>query len=205
MDYKKIFDEEFKIIVIAEYLYKVIPHLFSFAVVIVFVLFLRVSVNPTLSMYPTIKTGSYEIALKDNYEIKRGDILTFKGPEGINFVLAKRLIGLPGETIEFIDSKVYINGDYYSDPFKSNDSWDPNMTFKLSDDEYFFMGDNRNNSIDSRCFGPIRKDAINGKVVLIITPWSIFEKVIPDFESKVISFKEKVPILMWMKMVNPFK
>ncbi len=101
----------------------------------------------------------------------RGDIVVFTPPNAPadDPPLIKRLIGLPGETIEFRDTNVYINGirleePYLNEPCRMGSC--PNKTWTLGADEYFFMGDNRNHSHDSRAFGPIQHDAIMGQAIL---------------------------------------
>jgi signal peptidase I len=101
----------------------------------------------------------------------RGDIVVFTPPNvpADDPPLIKRLIGLPGETIEFRDTSVYVNGvkleeAYINEPCRVSSC--PNKTLTLGADEYFFMGDNRNHSHDSRAFGPIKHDAIMGRAII---------------------------------------
>ena len=99
-------------------------------------------------------------------------------------MLIKRVIGLPGETIEVKAGKLYINGEEMDDPLA-----EITYDFKLSDlgyttipeDTYFVMGDNRNNSIDSRKLGPISKDKIEGTLGFRLIP---FKKVEDKYNKK---------------------
>jgi signal peptidase I len=108
-------------------------------------------------------------------EIKRGMIVTFKSPPEIEKEYVKRVIGLPGETIKIVDKKVYIDGkllvEHYT-YFKDNeilDSYRDNFPeYKIPSHQYFCMGDNRDNSFDSRFWGPVPRDLIIGK------PWRIY-------------------------------
>lgn len=125
------------------------------------------------SMYPTMENGNLlvvsKIADKDKYE--RGDIIVFK--ENGN-KLIKRLIGLPGETIQIINNDIYINGNKIKDyvDVEMEDYGILNNKIELKDNEFFFMGDNRNNSSDCRVFGPIKKENIIGKIVVSLIPFN---------------------------------
>ena len=132
---------------------------------------------PTPSMSPTLLVGDKVIVNKLEYkfkEVKRGDIVAIYSPlEKKNLV--KRVIGLEGEEISFnIDGQVFINGDEILEPYLPEGfivSYE-NKSYKIGDNEYFVMGDNRNNSADSRVFGPISTDNIFGKVIFIYGPVS---------------------------------
>jgi signal peptidase I len=106
---------------------------------------------------------------------KRFDVIVFKNPrEGRTFI--KRVIGLPGEEIMIKNRKVYINGEplddryaYYSDSYlRPYDNWQSPLI--IPKDHYFVMGDNRNNSSDSRSWGFLPKDLIKGKALFIYWP-----------------------------------
>ena len=87
----------------------------------------------------------------------------------------KRVIGLPGETLEIKDSTVYINGQPLEEDYLPADlrfmDFGP---ITIPDDSYFMLGDNRNNSQDSRIWGTLSKDHIIGKAVLIFWPLNRF-------------------------------
>lgn len=126
---------------------------------------------PSGSMEPTIMTGDNLIINKIGAyyrEPTRGEIVIFK--EG-GEQLVKRLIGMPGDTIELIDGKVYINstlleeGQYLADTVVTLPLYDPRyepveFPYEVPQDSYFFMGDNRGHSLDSRVFGSIKKSAV---------------------------------------------
>ncbi len=110
---------------------------------------------PTGSMEPTIMTGDRVIGFRPAYWFKspeRGDIIIFRYPDDETQLYVKRVIGMPGESLEIREGKIYLNGD--TEPFVVENS-DPAATgnfgpFQVPPGHYFVMGDNRNNSWDSR-------------------------------------------------------
>ena len=127
---------------------------------------------PSGSMENTIMTGDRLFGFRLSYlmeDPKRGDIVIFKYPdnESINYI--KRIIGLPGETVTIKDSKVYINNS--ATPLKEDylkEEWViAGMQFQVPDDCYFMMGDNRNNSKDSRYWNNtyVERDKILAKAI----------------------------------------
>lgn len=131
------------------------------------------------SMEPKLQDGNQVILDKITYRFqkpKRFEIVVFPGPEGEKQFYVKRIIGLPGETVEITRGKVYINGqeisvDYAKDHITPNG--DLTKAVVLGKDEYFVMGDNRNNSRDSRYLevGPVKRSEIIGRVIFRIYPW----------------------------------
>ena len=115
--------------------------------------------------------------------IKRGDILVFKYPEDPERDFIKRVIGLPGEVVELKDKKVYINGTALDEPYvhflfpfdpSSPDAGEGGVDLRRSygpatvpEGEYFMMGDNRDNSQDSRYWGFLRRDYVKGKALFV--------------------------------------
>ncbi|MBQ7707620.1 MAG: signal peptidase I [Lachnospiraceae bacterium] len=140
------------------------------------------------SMNPTLHDGDNLWVDKLSYTFgdpKRFDIIIFNpnGNEKITYV--KRIIGLPGETVSMdLDGKIYINGQLLNENYALDEPFLPssigilsgNNEIVLGDDEYFVLGDNRNNSMDSRRSDPgnVKRDYIIGKVVLRIYPFSKF-------------------------------
>jgi signal peptidase I len=118
--------------------------------------------------------------------IKRRDIIVFKYPEDPERDFIKRVIGLPGETVEVREKKVYINGTALDEPYvhflapptapselHEVTSFDVRERFgpvTVPAEQYFMMGDNRDNSADSRYWGFLRRDYIKGKALVIY--WS---------------------------------
>lgn len=89
--------------------------------------------------------------------------------------LIKRVIGLPGETIEIRDNTVFIDGVALEESYleeATRTRWDNREPMLIGEDEYFVMGDNRTRSLDSRRFGPVSREEIVGKAFVIIWPAS---------------------------------
>lgn len=135
------------------------------------------------SMDTTLSDGEVMILNKIVYkknDIKRFDIVVIN--EGDKKII-KRVIGLPGETIEYKDNKLYINGNVTNDPYPSTKTDDFSITeighTKIPGDSYFVMGDNRANSLDSRYseVGVIKKSMIMGRAKLVIWPLNKFGTV----------------------------
>ncbi len=123
-------------------------------------------------------------------EPQRGDIIVFRAPRSADLeslaqhkpqqenVLIKRLIGLPGDTIEIKDNAVWRNGQKLNEPYIKGPMADPppnaiygvGKPLKLGPDELFVMGDNRNDSNDSRFWGPLKRDRVIGKAEVIFWP-----------------------------------
>ncbi len=119
-------------------------------------------------------------------EIRRGDILVFKHPDEPERDLIKRVIGLPGETLEMRAKQIYINGQkldepyvhFLSPPSESTGASQPDLRERygpvtLPPGQYFMMGDNRDNSEDSRYWGYLPRENVKGKALLIY--WSYDE------------------------------
>ncbi|MFR1710223.1 MAG: signal peptidase I [Clostridium sp.] len=142
-------------------------------------IFFNVNV-PTKSMYPTITPGDriFSLRMHKPSSIERGDVLVFHSEE-LNKDLIKRVIGLPGETVEIqSDGSVYINGEYLKEDYVSSSS-DITGSFNIPPNCYLFLGDNRGNSIDARLWeNPyIPFDQIQGEGKFIIFPFSRFGKL----------------------------
>ncbi len=115
-------------------------------------------------MYPTLKDKQIVLMKKYNLNLKQNDIVVIKKNKN---VIIKRLIGLPNDSI-VLDEYVYINGNKYDDEVIENYG-DMPREIELKYNEYYVLGDNKNNSIDSRFneIGIISRDEIVGKIILI--------------------------------------
>ena len=143
------------------------------------------AVIPSASMEPTIMTGDHIFGNRLAYKFgspERYDIIIFRYPDDESQLFIKRIIGMPGDTVEFRDGDVYINNSEIplNDEFCSVQDmteFDPNRTtltnpFTVPEDSYFVMGDNRLNSRDSRYWkNPfVKRDKILGEAVFRYWP-----------------------------------
>ena len=134
------------------------------------------------SMEPTFQSGDYLIADQLTYDFKtpaRGDVVIMRYPEDPAIYFIKRIIGLPGETVELSGTKVIIHPAGGGVPFTLDESFiaptrieNQNASYTLGADEYFVMGDNRVDSSDSRSWGPLPRHDIVGHVVLRLYPFT---------------------------------
>lgn len=144
---------------------------------------------PSASMVPTLENGDRVVVNRLSYqfgEIERGQVVVFAKPpgsEGENDLI-KRVIGLPGETVRFVDEQVYIDGLRVDEPYLAEqNSTRPRLTIpgcaqevptadlcEVPPGHVFVMGDNRVGSQDSRVFGPIEIDSIVGRAFIRVWP-----------------------------------
>jgi signal peptidase I len=132
------------------------------------------SVVLSISMQPNLVEGQRLLISRVSYMFnkpQRGEIVVFEPNDYTpdEDRLIKRLIGLPSEMIEFRNQSVYINNTELIEPYLNEpclNVYCPDKSWTLGADEYFFMGDNRNHSKDSRSFGAIKRKQIVGRAVL---------------------------------------
>ena len=130
---------------------------------------------PTSSMEKTIMTDDRVIGLRlayKNNDPERGDIIIFKNPDNEDILYIKRVIGMPGETVEIHDGGVYIDGTLLDEPYLATVTEGEFGPYEVPEDHYFMMGDNRNNSADSRYWKNtyLAREKIVGKAVMRYWP-----------------------------------
>ncbi len=135
---------------------------------------------PSSSMEKTIMTNDRVIGLRlayNNNDPERGDIIIFKFPDDEDILYIKRIIGMPGETVEIHDSTVYIDGEPLAEPYLSVVTEGTYGPYVVPEGHYFMLGDNRNNSADSRYWKNtfLSRDKIVGKAVCRY--WPKFKKL----------------------------
>ncbi len=143
------------------------------AVIISFIIlcFVRLTVVNGQSMEPSLYGNEKLLLNVTAYTFsnpERGDIIVAT-PDELDIEIIKRIIGLPGETIEIRNNIIYIDGEALEEPYIKEAMITADIPeFTLGENEYFICGDNRNNSLDSRSeiLGPITRDEIFGKIIL---------------------------------------
>ena len=154
-----------------------------------------------LSMFATLDDNDYLIANKIDYRLhapQRGDIIILRPPNNNSTDFIKRVIALPGERLLIRDGVVYINGHRLIEPYLPEawvvfNNWPATGSSNgtvIPPNQYFVMGDNRNKSQDSRYFGPIGRDRIDGRAWFRIWPLDHFGDIysqVPQLESGSIS------------------
>ena len=161
---------------IKEFLKDALKYIIAIVVILIVAIYV-VSFQEVIgpSMNNTLKSGDITVVNKLVFRlrnIKRNEIVSLKKDDKI---MVKRIIGLPGEHIEYKDNILYVDGKKISDSRSSS-----TKDFKLESigyetipkDMYLVLGDNRTNSSDSREFGLVKKDEIIGKIVMRVYPFS---------------------------------
>ncbi len=129
------------------------------------------------SMEPNLHNGEYVLIDKISYVLhppERGDVVVFTPPNNERDYI-KRVIGLPGDTVEVKGGQVYVNGVALDEPYLKNLIHSDMPALVVEEGRYFVMGDNRNNSSDSRAFGTITPQSMVGRAWLVYWPpsdWS---------------------------------
>lgn len=155
---------------------KFLKGLIPYIILIVFVLlFKRFVMSPIRvngdSMYPTLTDGDIMILDNIGYKFKkinRNDIVVINIK---NEYIIKRVIGLPGETITYKDHALYVNDEIVEDSFAVTTD---DFSVVVPDGEYYVLGDNRINSMDSRFFGSFSDEEIRGKADFVVFPFTRF-------------------------------
>lgn len=129
------------------------------------------------SMEPNLHNGEYVLIDKVSYLLhapERGDVVVFTPPnENRDYI--KRVIGLPGDTVQITGGQVYVNGVVLDEPYLKGMVNNDMPAHVVEEGRFFVLGDNRNNSSDSRAFGSITPQSIVGRAWLVYWPpsdWS---------------------------------
>lgn len=136
---------------------------------------------PSDSMFPALLVGDMLLVDKHAYSNnnpKRGDVIVFQSPENPSKTLIRRIVGLGRETIEIKNTKVYINGSLYAEPyeintdktFQSNERNTLNP-FAIPENNYFVIGDNRDQKHDNTFWGIVDRKDVNGKAIKFYWSW----------------------------------
>ena len=134
------------------------------------------------SMIPTLQDGEYVLVNRlayNNALPDRGDIIVFSSPQSTDLDLIKRVIGLPGDTVNISGGVVQVNGQTLNEPYIAaapiyNGNW------SVPEGNLFVLGDNRNDSSDSHAWGLLPIENVIGKAILIYWPipeWNLIEHV----------------------------
>lgn len=162
---------------------KMLKELLPYIIILLVVIVVRTFVVTPVkvdgsSMVPTLHDGDILILKKYDQDFKRFDVVV------INYQdtrLVKRIIGLPGESISYRNNHLFINGkkiDLKDYGFDTEDFDLSELGYnKIPDDCYFVLGDNRDNSKDSRYFGPVKKEDIIGTTTYQVWPLNKFGKI----------------------------
>ena len=159
-------------------LLKLLKELLPYIIIIIVVIIIRTFIfTPVVvngpSMMNTLHNGDVMILDKIGMKIggiKRFDIVVIQTGKT---KIIKRVIGMPGETISYHDNKLYINGKEVSDNYSNEITYDFEEV-KIPAGEYYVLGDNRTDSVDSRILGTIPKNEILGHATFIIYPFNRF-------------------------------
>ena len=134
------------------------------------------SVVPSGSMESTIMTGSRMMGLRVSYwfaDPQRGDIVVFKYPDDPSENFVKRVIGVPGDVVEIRGGVTYVNGEELDEPYLNETPQPRNFgPYEVPEGHYFMMGDNRNNSNDSRFWKNtyVPREYVLGKALFVYWP-----------------------------------
>jgi len=145
------------------------------------------------SMEPTYEDHEYLIIDELSYRLRaasRGEVVVFRYPRDPSNYYIKRVIGLPGDHVQIYDNQIHITPEGGEKMILDESSYlSPDISIEpynygditLADDEYFFMGDNRTHSYDSRHFGPVKQSLVIGRALFRVLPfdrvgWLVYSK-----------------------------
>lgn len=172
----------------------------AFVIALILALFIRTFIIqafkiPSGSMLETLLIGDHLLVNKFKYGVKvpfidkiiipvddpqRNDVIVFEFPEDPNKDFIKRIVGTPGDTVEVRDKILYVNGEKQEQPFVRHtdkkmlpirDAFGP---VTVPEGQYYVMGDNRDESYDSRWWGFVKREKIRGKALVIYWSWKSY-------------------------------
>lgn len=155
---------------------KIIKEIIPYLIIIVVVILIRTFIITPVrvdgaSMDKTLENGQILLLYKLG-SIKRFDIVVLD-EEIEDEIIIKRIIGMPNDTVEIKNGKIYVNDEEIEEEYAYGQTSDYDK-ITLKDDEYFILGDNRPISKDSRYFGPVKEDEIIGKIIFRLWPINKF-------------------------------
>ena len=169
------------------------PLLVCLVIMFIFLGFYKPAVVDGSSMYPTLKDKDILLVKRNIKELKRGDIVAINS-NSLHLALCKRVIGIEGDTIEINEDGLFLNGELQKEDYIYEQDWNKFSTeinLTVPTDCVFILGDNRNNSSDSRSLGCISKIQILGIVSSDLT--TIFH--INSSEYKIILY------ILWLALI----
>lgn len=118
-----------------------------------------------VGMSPAYNNGDMLVIKKVNNQYERGDVVVVRTSEASSGFAIVRIVGLPEENMRYVSGELFIDDVLYEESYLSQDSLEAtaDIEITLNSQEYFVLGDNRPQAIDSRAFGPITRDAFVGK------------------------------------------
>jgi signal peptidase I len=148
------------------------------------------------SMEPTLENDQFLVVSKLDYRLhspQRGDIIVFRDPRAEDRKLIKRIIGLPGDVVGITNGLVSINGHPLEEPYIESPGRYSEAPLTVPEDQYFVLGDNRNNSSDSHAWGTLTGELIVGKAWLSYWPPSMWGRIPHETYAGVPSSNEGIP------------
>ena len=133
----------------------------------------QVTVVQGASMETTLHNKERLIANKIGYRLespKRGEIIIFRPPLDTKRNYIKRIIGIPGDKVEIVEGKVYVNDEALEEPYVKYKSYESMPIATVPENSYFVLGDNRPNSSDSRFWGFVPRKNVVGKAWIVFWP-----------------------------------